>query len=115
MRAAAHRLARLAEHPQVAGVDLAALAHPVGRDALVGDADLEGRIAEQPTDDGLADRAGAAGDENAIHRAARLAQELERTEWPGGAYEPRVRSDQGHIQALCERDVGGVVEGDIPP
>ena len=53
---------------QVAGVDLAALAHPVGRGAVVGDADLEVRVAQQPPDDGGADRAGAARDQNAGHQ-----------------------------------------------
>ena len=35
--------------------------------ALVGDPDLEGRVAQQAAHDGLTDRAGAAGDENAVH------------------------------------------------
>ena len=67
MRAAAHRLARLVEHAQVAAVDLAALAHPHRRLALVGDAHLEVGIAQQAPDDRGADRAGAAGDEDATH------------------------------------------------
>ena len=59
------RLARLVEVAQVAAVDLAALAHPVGRRALVGDADLARGVAQQAAHDGRADRAGAAGDEDA--------------------------------------------------
>ena len=61
--------ARLVEVAQVAGVDLAALAHPVRRLALVGDADLVVGVAQQAADDGRADRAGAAGDEDAVHAA----------------------------------------------
>ena len=67
VRAAADRLARLGEVAQVAAVDLAALAHPLRGLALVGDADLERGIAEQAAHDGRADRAGAAGDEDAVH------------------------------------------------
>ena len=67
MRAAADRAPRLVDVAQVAGVDLAALAHPVRRRPLVGHADLPVRIAEQPPDDRAADRAGAAGDEDAAH------------------------------------------------
>ncbi len=52
---------------QVAAVDLAALAHPHRRLALVGDADLEVGVAQQAPDDRGADRAGAAGDEDAAH------------------------------------------------
>ena len=37
--------------------------------ALVGDADLEVGVAQQPAHDRGADRAGAAGDEDAVHRA----------------------------------------------
>ena len=51
-------------------MDLAALAHPLRRVALVGDAHLEGRVAQQAPDDRGADRAGAAGDEDAAHPAA---------------------------------------------
>ena len=65
--AALHRLARLDEVAQVAGVDLAALAHPLRRLALVGDADLVVGVAQQAADDRRADRAGAAGDEDAVH------------------------------------------------
>ena len=67
VRAAPRRLARLVEHAQVAGVDLAALAHPVGRRALVGDAHLEVGVAQQAAHDRRADRAGAAGDEDPVH------------------------------------------------
>ena len=38
-------------HAQIAAVDLAALAHPRGRGALVGDADLVVGVAEQAADD----------------------------------------------------------------
>ena len=58
------------EVAQVAGVDLAALAHPLRRRALVGDADLPVGIAQQPAHDGRADRAGASGDEDAVHAGA---------------------------------------------
>ena len=67
VRAARERLARLAQHAQVAAVDLAALAHPAGRGALVGDADLVVGVAEQAADDRRAEDAGAAGDEHARH------------------------------------------------
>ena len=56
-------------HAQVAGVHLAALAHPLRRRPLVGDAHLIRRVGEQPFDDGGADRAGAAGDQHPAHRA----------------------------------------------
>ena len=67
VRAAVGRRARLVEVAQVARVDLAALAHPLRRRALVGDADLPVGVAQQAADDGRADRAGAAGDEDAVH------------------------------------------------
>ena len=51
-------------HAQVAGVDLAALAHPLRRGPLVGDPHLPRRIAKQAPDDRGADRAGAARDEH---------------------------------------------------
>ena len=66
-RVAARACAELA---QVAGVHLAALAHPLRRVALVGDAHLVGGVGEQAPDDRGADRAGAAGDEHPAHRAA---------------------------------------------
>ncbi len=52
-------------------VDLAALAHPVRRRPLVGDADLEVRVAQQAPHDRRADRPGAARDEDAAHVAQR--------------------------------------------
>ena len=58
----------LGEVAQVAGVDLAALAHPLRRRALVGHPDLPDGIAQQPPDDGRADRAGPSGDEHAVHQ-----------------------------------------------
>ena len=67
MGAAVDRPARLVDVAQVAGVDLAALAHPAGRLALVGDADLPVGVAEQAPHDRGADRAGAARDEHAAH------------------------------------------------
>ena len=67
MRAARERLAGLGEHAQVAAVDLAALAHPGRRGALVGDADLVVGVAEQAADDRRAQDAGAAGHEHALH------------------------------------------------
>src|SRR5918998_1786240 len=65
--AARRRLAGLAEVAQVAGVDLAALAHPLWRGALVGHPDLVVGVAQQTPNDRGADRAGAAGDEHAAH------------------------------------------------
>jgi hypothetical protein len=73
VRAAAHRLARLLELAQVALVDLAALAHPHRRLALIGDADLELGVTQQPPHDRGADRAGAAGDEHPAHHALNAA------------------------------------------
>ena len=55
------------EHAQVAAVDLAALAHPGRRGALVGDADLVVGVAEQAADDRRAQDAGAAGHEHTLH------------------------------------------------
>jgi hypothetical protein len=65
--AALHRLARLGVVAQVAGVDLAALAHPLRRLALIGYADLELRVAQQAPDDRGADRAGAACHQDPAH------------------------------------------------
>ena len=65
--AAAGRRLGLAEHAQVARVDLAALPHPLRRGPLVGDAHLIGRVGEQPPHDCGADRAGPAGDQHATH------------------------------------------------
>ena len=62
---------RLLELAQVAGVDLAALAHPLRRGALVGDAHLVGGVGQQPPHDRGADRAGAAGDQHAAHARRR--------------------------------------------
>ena len=71
MRAAGGGASRASrEVAQVAGVDLAALAHPGRRLALVGHAHLEGRVGQQAPDHGCADRAGAARDEYAVHFAA---------------------------------------------
>jgi hypothetical protein len=67
VRAALDGPARLVEHPQVAAMDLAALAHPPRGLALVGDADLVGRVAQEPADDRGADGAGTAGDEDTLH------------------------------------------------
>src|SRR5215210_2100474 len=61
------------EAAQIAGVDLAALAHPLRRRALVGDADLPVGVGDQAAHDSGADRAGAAGDEDAVHGRLRLA------------------------------------------
>jgi len=69
VRAALHRLACLGQGAQVAGVDLASLAYPVGRRAPVGDADLPVGIAQQAPHDGRADRAGAPGNEDAVQGA----------------------------------------------
>ena len=52
---------------QVAGVHLAAFAHPLGGGALVGDAHLVGGVGQQVPHDGGADRAGPAGDEDPAH------------------------------------------------
>src|SRR5205085_2446032 len=69
VRAAGHRYGGLLERAQVAGVDLAALADPLGRLALVADADLEGGVAQQSAHHRRADRPGAAGDEDAAQEA----------------------------------------------
>ncbi len=53
---------------QVAGMKLAALAHPVGRRAMVADADLPVLITQQPPDDRGADRSGAARHEHPAHQ-----------------------------------------------
>ena len=71
MRAALRRRQRLLVDAQVAGVDLAALAHPLRRLALVGHPHLERRIAQQAPDDRGADRAGAAGHQDPLRTAAR--------------------------------------------
>ncbi len=92
MRAARRRRARLLELAQVAGVDLAALAHPLRRRALVGDAHLVGGVGEQPPDDRGADRAGAAGDQHAAHaRVRRGPRARRRRRTPG----PRPSSSTG--------------------
>ena len=65
--AAARGGPRLVELAQVARVHLAALAHPARRLALVGHADLEAGVGEQAADDGGADGAGTARDEDAGH------------------------------------------------
>ena len=57
------------EVAQVAGVDLAALAHPLRRLTLVGYPHLVVGVAQQALDDRGADRAGAAGDEDPAHDA----------------------------------------------
>ena len=44
--------------------------------ALVGDAHLEVGVAQQPAHDGGADRAGAAGDEDAVHACVSAATSL---------------------------------------
>src|SRR4051794_9550065 len=65
--AARPRSARLLERPEIAGVHLARLAHPLRRLALVGDAHLEVRVTDQPAHHRGADGARAAGDENPLH------------------------------------------------
>ena len=55
------------EVAQVAAVDLAALADPLRRLALVADPDLERGVAQQAAHDRGADRAGTAGDEDPAH------------------------------------------------
>ncbi len=67
-RAALHRHARLLELTQVAGVHLAALAHPLRGWALVRDTHVVCRVCQEPSDDRGADRTGAAGDEHTGHR-----------------------------------------------
>ena len=69
--AARDRRARLLGQTQVAGVHLAALAHPLRHRPLVGDAHLVGGVGEQVPGDGGADHAGAAGDENPAHARSR--------------------------------------------
>ena len=70
LRAACHRLSRLIEVAQVARVDLAALAHPLGRGPLVGHAHLEPGVSQQTAHDRRSDGAGAAGDEHPAHAGA---------------------------------------------
>ncbi len=70
MGAAGGGTAGLVEVAQVAAVDLAALAHPLRRLALVGDADLEVGVAQQAPHDRRADRAGAAGHQHPAHASA---------------------------------------------
>ena len=60
---------RLGEVAQVALVDLRALAHPVRRRALVGDAHVPVAVAQEPAHDRGADRAGASRHEDAAHAA----------------------------------------------
>ena len=67
MRAAGDRRAGLLDLAQVAAVHLTALAHPQRCRPLVGDADLEVRVAEQAPHDRRADQAGAARDEDSAH------------------------------------------------
>ncbi len=67
------RGARLGEVAQVARAHLAALAHPLRRLPLVGHADVERRVAQQPADDGGADRARAPRDQDAAHGAVSAA------------------------------------------
>ena len=67
VRAAGHRHMSLFQPAQVAGVDLARLAHPVGRRSLIRYADLPVGIAHEPAHDCGADRAGATGYENPVH------------------------------------------------
>ncbi len=64
MAAARRRLAGLVELAQIAGVDLAGLAHPLRRLAEVRDAHREVRLAQQAPDYRGADRAGSARDED---------------------------------------------------
>ncbi len=88
-RAAARASASIA---QVAGVDLAGLAHPAGRLALVGHAHLAVGVAHQPAHHGGADRAGAAGDEHAAHSALdRARSRTSANTRPGAGHVPRDR------------------------
>ena len=72
MAAAVERALSDLELAQIALEHLAALRHPVGRRPVVGDADLEARVAQQAADDGRADRPGPAGDQHPGHRRPRL-------------------------------------------
>ncbi len=67
VRAALRGPPRLRELAQVAGVDLAPLAHPLWRGPLVGDPHLVGGVGEQPANDRRADRAGASCDQYPAH------------------------------------------------
>jgi hypothetical protein len=67
VRAVVDRLPRLDDVAQVARVDLARLAHPLGRLALVGHANLPLRVGDQAAHDGAADRPGAACYEDSRH------------------------------------------------
>ena len=70
VRAPLRRGERLREQTQISSVHLAAFPHPVRRGALIGDAHLEVRVGEEPSDHCRADRADAAGDEHAAHLLA---------------------------------------------
>jgi hypothetical protein len=76
VRAALDRLARDAELAQVAAVDLAALAHPLRRLALVAHADVPLRIAQQAPHDRGADRACPTGDEDPTHAGERTPRRI---------------------------------------
>ena len=68
VRAAVKRSASEVQLAQITSLDLAALAHPARRDAVIRDSDLEFRIGQQAPHDGRADRAGAARHEHARHQ-----------------------------------------------
>ena len=78
--AASGRRGGLARIAQVAGVDLARLAHPGGRLELVRDPHLPLGVADQPPDDGGADGPGTARDEHSPHggRLVKLGGETRR-------------------------------------
>jgi hypothetical protein len=67
VRAAGGCLARLLAVAQITAVNLAGLSYPLRRGALVGDAHIPLRVGKESLDDGLADRAGAAGYKNLGH------------------------------------------------
>ncbi len=74
VRAAAQAPRARREVAQVTQVELAALAHPLRRLAMVGDPNLPVGVAQQAADDRRADRAGAAGDEHPSHQCAASAR-----------------------------------------
>ena len=109
VRAPAGRLAGLGQQPQIAAVHLAALAHPAGRVALVGDADLEVGVAQQAPHDGRADGAGAAGDEDTVHRGGEASRPVARRR--GGACAAPARATGAGTSARPRRRAGGRAAG----
>src|SRR3954449_3378724 len=108
VRAALGRRPRLVQLAQVARVDLAALAHPLRRQPLVGDADLPGGVAQQAADDGRADRAGAAGDEHPPHARSAATSDAYAKTWaaPNAFQGSTTRQSGAASSAMAARESG---------